>query len=130
MRRLAWSLMLWCLVTTGALAEVVDTWRFSSPEVQDRALAISGRLRCPQCQNQSLLESTAPVAVAMRHQVFAMAEQGKSEQEITGYMTERYGDFVRYQPPWRGAALVLWLFPPLLLVALAVALWRYHRRRQ
>lgn len=130
MKQLTRAIALWCLLAAGALAQVVDTWHFTSPEVQARALAIAGRLRCPQCQNQSLLESTAPVAVTMRHRVFGMTEQGKSEREIVGYMTERYGDFVRYQPPRRGAALALWLLPPLLLAVLGVALWRYHRRRQ
>ena len=89
---------------------------------------MAASLRCPQCQNQNLLESTAPVAVTMRHTVFSMAEQGKTPVEIVDFMTSRYGDFVRYQPPLRGAAWVLWLLPPLLLVVLMAGLWCWHRR--
>ncbi|EBU3113659.1 heme lyase NrfEFG subunit NrfE, partial [Salmonella enterica subsp. enterica] len=80
-------------------AQVVDTWTFANPQQQEKALSIASQLRCPQCQNQNLLESNAPVAVSMRHQVYSMVAEGKSEAEITAWMTDRYGDFVRYNPP-------------------------------
>ncbi len=57
--------------------------RFDNPQQQEKALSIAGQLRCPQCQNQNLLESNAPVAVSMRHQVYSMVAEGKSEAEIT-----------------------------------------------
>ncbi len=120
--------LLWLILQGQAVAAVVDTWAFSSPEVQRRALSVAASLRCPQCQNQNLLESTAPVAVTMRHTVFSMTEQGKTSAEIVDFMTARYGDFVRYQPPLRGVAWGLWLLPPLLLLALMTGLWRWHRR--
>ncbi len=62
---------------------VVDTQRFDNPQQQEKALSIASQLRCPQCQNQNLLESNAPVAVSMRHQVYSMVAEGKSEAEIT-----------------------------------------------
>lgn len=62
---------------------VVDTWTFANPQQQEKALSIASQLRCPQCQNQNLLESNAPVAVSMRHQVYSMVAEGKSEAEIT-----------------------------------------------
>ncbi|NDJ57902.1 heme lyase NrfEFG subunit NrfF [Enterobacteriaceae bacterium 4M9] len=120
--------LLWLALQGLAVAAVVDTWAFSSPEVQKQALSVAASLRCPQCQNQNLLESTAPVAVTMRHTVFSMTEQGKTPAEIVDFMTARYGDFVRYQPPLRGVAWVLWLLPPLLLLALMMGLWRWRRR--
>ncbi len=57
--------------------------RFDNPQQQEKALSIASQLRCPQCQNQNLLESNAPVAVSMRHQVYSMVAEGKSEAEIT-----------------------------------------------
>ncbi|WP_431223333.1 cytochrome c-type biogenesis protein CcmH [Serratia sp. L9] len=121
------ALLLWASITLPLAAQIVDTWAFSTPEIQAKALAVAGQIRCPQCQNQSLLESNAPAAVAMRHEVFAMTEQGKTADEIMGFMTERYGNFVRYQPAVEVPTLVLWGLPPLMLGAIALVLWRRRR---
>ncbi|VED38174.1 formate-dependent nitrite reductase complex subunit [Escherichia coli] len=112
-----------------ARAQVVDTWQFANPQQQEQALNIASQLRCPQCQNQNLLESNAPVAVSMRHQVYSMVEEGKSEVEIIGWMTERYGDFVRYNPPLTGQTLVLWALPVVLLLLMILILWRVRAKR-
>ncbi|EFH6969209.1 heme lyase NrfEFG subunit NrfF [Escherichia coli] len=117
------------LFTCFARAQVVDTWQFANPQQQEQALNIASQLRCPQCQNQNLLESNAPVAVSMRHQVYTMVEEGKSEVEIIGWMTERYGDFVRYNPPLTGQTLVLWALPVVLLLLMALILWRVRAKR-
>ena len=110
-------------------AQVVDTWRFENPQQQEQALSIASQLRCPQCQNQNLLESNAPVAVSMRHQVYSMVAEGKSEAEITTWMTERYGDFVRYNPPLNEQTLLLWALPCLLLLLVGVVVWRVRIRQ-
>ncbi|MBN3064690.1 heme lyase NrfEFG subunit NrfF [Pectobacterium aquaticum] len=110
-------------------AQVVDTWAFSSQAQRQEAMAIAGELRCPQCQNQSLLESNSPVAVSMRHEVFSMVEQGKSKSDIMAFMNQRYGDFVQYNPPMKMQTGILWLTPLLLLLAIAVIAWRVIRRQ-
>lgn len=112
-----------------ARAQVVDTRQFANPQQQEQALNIASQLRCPQCQNQNLLESNAPVAVSMRHQVYSMVAEGKSEVEIIGWMTERYGDFVRYNPPLTGQTLVLWALPVVLLLLMILILWRVRAKR-
>lgn len=117
-------------VAFAAHAQVVDTWRFENPQQQEKALFIAGQLRCPQCQNQSLLESNAPVAVSMRHQVYSMVAEGKSEREITAWMTARYGDFVRYNPPLNEQTLLLWALPSVLLLLMAVVIWRVRARQR
>ncbi|ELC7076463.1 heme lyase NrfEFG subunit NrfF [Salmonella enterica] len=109
------------LITFATHAQVVDTWRFDNPQQQEKALSIASQLRCPQCQNQNLLESNAPVAVSMRHQVYSMVAEGKSEAEITAWMTDRYGDFVRYNPPLNEQTLLLWALPCLLLLLVGAA---------
>ena len=116
-------------ITFATHAQVVDTWRFENPQQQEQALSIASQLRSPQCQNQNLLESNAPVAVSMRHQVYTMVEEGKSEVEIIDWMTERYGDFVRYNPPLTGQTLVLWALPVVLLLLMALILWRVRAKR-
>ena len=122
-------LILLLLFTCFARAQVVDTWQFATPQQQQQALNIASQLRCPQCQNQNLLESNAPVAVSMRHQVYSMVAEGKNEVEIIGWMTERYGDFVRYNPPLTGQTLVLWALPVVLLLLMALILWRVRAKR-
>ncbi|HAU5662109.1 TPA: heme lyase NrfEFG subunit NrfF [Citrobacter freundii] len=116
-------------ITFSTHAQVVDTWTFANPQQQEQALSIASQLRCPQCQNQNLLESNAPVAVSMRHQVYSMVAEGKSEAEITTWMTERYGDFVRYNPPLNEQTLLLWALPCLLLLLVGVVVWRVRRRQ-
>ena len=111
-------------------AQVVDTWRFANPQQQEKALFIASQLRCPQCQNQNLLESNAPVAVSMRHQVYSMVEEGKNEAEITAWMTARYGDFVRYNPPLNEQTLLLWALPCVLLLLMGVVIWRVRSRQR
>ncbi|WP_105263465.1 MULTISPECIES: heme lyase NrfEFG subunit NrfF [unclassified Escherichia] len=112
-----------------AHAQVVDTWQFANLQQQELALNIASQLRCPQCQNQNLLESNAPVAVSMRHQVYKMVAEGKSKAEIVGWMTERYGDFVRYNPPLTSQTLLLWALPVVLLLLMALILWRVRGKR-
>ncbi|KGA33725.1 nitrite reductase [Pectobacterium brasiliense] len=121
--------LLFMLLAFSVPAQVVDTWAFSSQAQRQEAMAIAGELRCPQCQNQSLLESNSPVAVSMRHEVFSMVEQGKSKSDIMAFMNQRYGDFVQYNPPMKMQTGILWFTPLLLLLAIAVIAWRVMRRQ-
>ncbi len=114
-------ILLFLFVAYTVKAQIVDTWQFSSPEQQEYSLQIASQLRCPQCQNQNLLESNAPTAVSMRHQVFKMVEEGKTESQVMAYMTDRYGDFVLYNPPLSAGTLLLWGLPPTTFIL--VILW-------
>lgn len=122
-------LLLLVLMAARVQAQIVDTQGFATVQQQEKALSIARQLRCPQCQNQNLLESNAPVAVSMRHQVYAMVAEGKNEEEITSWMTQRYGDFVLYNPPVKPQTLILWGLPWLLLSAVAAILWRVITRQ-
>lgn len=122
MRKLAWVVLL--LLAPLCRAQLVDTWVFDSPRQQQQALKVAGQLRCPQCQNQSLLESNAPVAVSMRHEVYALTQQGKSEAQIMAFMTARYGEFVRYNPRLQRETGILWFTPLALLLGIGMGmLW-------
>ena len=91
-----------------------------SVDFQEKVKSISAELRCLVCQNQTIADSNASLAVDLRNQVSRMLRQGKSEQEIKQYMVERYGDFVLYDPPVKERTWALW-FGPFLLLALAIA---------
>ena len=94
----------------------VELFEFENPDQQQRAIALAKTLRCPQCQNQNLIESNSPIAKDLRLVVFNMVKAGKSNHEITQYMTERFGEFVLYKPAMSVSNLLLWLLPSLLFL--------------
>jgi len=96
---------------------LIETYDFSTPELEARYQQLSEELRCPKCQNQNIADSNAPIAQDLRKLLHQQLEQGATNEEILDYMVARYGEFVRYRPRFGGAALVLWLAPALLLVA-------------
>lgn len=101
---------------TPALANV----QLENPAQEARALKLMQNLRCIQCQSQSIHDSDAPIAEAMRSEVRTRIAAGQSDAEIEGWLIGRYGDWVSFAPPVRGTGLMLWLAPLLLLGA---ALW-------
>ena len=94
----------------------VELFEFESPNQQQRAISLAKSLRCPQCQNQNLIESNSPIAKDLRLVVFNMVKAGKSNNEITQYMTERFGEFVLYKPAMSASTLLLWLLPIVLFL--------------
>lgn len=118
------------LVFNVAQAEMVDTFQFHNEADRIRAVNLAKSLRCPQCQNQNLVESNATTAYKLRLEVYEMVNQRKSDQEIIDTMTQRFGHFVNYQPPFNPQTWLLWGFPiGLLVVLLGAILWRtYHRK--
>ncbi|MBL0597470.1 heme lyase NrfEFG subunit NrfF [Aeromonas jandaei] len=106
-------------LSLGALASGVDTYQFRHPELQNRAHELARALRCPQCQNQNLVESNSPIARDLRLEVYRWVDEGQSDEQVIARMTERFGDFVRYDPPFKGSTALLW-GGPLLLLALAL----------
>jgi cytochrome c-type biogenesis protein CcmH len=93
-------------------------------------MALSNELRCLVCQNQTIADSSAPLAEDLRNQVREKMRQGASDSQIIDFMVERYGDFVLYRPPFKATTLLLWFGPLLLLAAgAAVLLHRLRHRR-
>jgi cytochrome c-type biogenesis protein CcmH len=88
----------------------------ANPELEKRVQAISEELRCLVCQNQTIADSHADLAIDLKNQVRDMLAQGKSNKEVTDYMVQRYGDFVLYRPPVKNTTWLLWFGPFLLLI--------------
>ena len=127
------ALALW-LALFAALAPMPAAAREAAPATADPVLEahvmrISNELRCLVCQNETIAASHADLAVDLRNQVREMLRQGRSEAEIMSYMTDRYGDFVRYRPPVKPTTWVLWYGPAALLVGGVAALVLVLRRR-
>ena len=101
----------------------------ADPVAEKRLLKLSEELRCLVCQNQNIADSNAELAQDLRREIRTMIGAGKSDKEIIDFMVVRYGDFVLYRPPVKGATLLLWGGPLVLLALGLFALVRYQRRR-
>lgn len=116
-------------LSSSLSAEMVDTFQFHSDEARIRAVSLAKSLRCPQCQNQNLVESNATQAYALRLEVYELVNQGKSNDEIVQMMVSRFGQFVSYQPQLNSQTWALWGMPFLLLLGLIGAIiWRVKKR--
>ncbi|SFG44701.1 Cytochrome C biogenesis protein [Duganella sp. CF458] len=102
----------------------------STTALEARTMALAGELRCLVCQNQSLADSHAPLALDLRDQIQRQLAQGRSEQQVVDFMVQRYGDFVLYEPPLNPSTALLWFGPLLLLAAGVVALRGFWRSKQ
>lgn len=92
-------------------------------------MSIAAELRCLVCQNQTIADSNADLAKDLRRQIREMLVAGKTDREVLDFMTQRYGDFVLYRPPFNPATALLWAGPALLAVGGGAALlWSLRRR--
>lgn len=99
--------------------------QLADPVEEARATALMENLRCIQCQGQSIHDSDAPIAAAMRHEVRTRVAAGESNAAIEQWLKRRYGDWISFSPPAKGIGLLLWGLP---LVFLLLALWIARRR--
>jgi cytochrome c-type biogenesis protein CcmH len=111
-------------VAREALPESAD------PVLEKRVVKLTSDLRCLVCQNQSLADSHADLAIDLKNQVRAQMLAGKSDAEIRDYMVARYGDFVLYDPPFKARTVLLWAGPFLLMLIGLGGLAIYLRGRR
>ena len=102
---------------------------FSAPAKQELYESITAETRCLVCQNNTLADSTAPLAVDLRREIRKQVDEGKDETQIKDFLVERYGDFVLYKPRFRSWNLILWLGPVVLLLVGAIAVRTIVRKR-
>lgn len=121
--------LLLVFISFSVQAEMVDTFQFNSVEDRVRAVELAKSLRCPQCQNQNLVESNSPIAYDLRIEVYQMINEGKTNQQIIEVMTSRFGNFVLYQPPFQWTTALLWGLPFGLILLGLLLMWRYLQQR-
>ena len=119
--------LIFLFVSVNAIAEMVDTFEFHNQADRTRAVELAKSLRCPQCQNQNLVESNSPIAYDLRIEVYNMVNEGKTNQQIIDSMTSRFGNFVNYKPPFQWNTALLWLLPIGLLLAAFGLIWSSSR---
>lgn len=119
------ALLLLALASFGAdRAGATTEPTLLDPVAQRRLVDLSAQLRCLVCQNQSIAESNAELAVDLRNQINEQIRAGKTDGEIVDFMITRYGDFVLYRPPFKATTALLWIGPTALLLLAVFAFYR------
>jgi cytochrome c-type biogenesis protein CcmH len=101
----------------------------ADPDLEKRVMSLAEELRCLVCQNQTLADSHAELAIDLKNQVREKLASGMSDKQVVDYMVERYGDFVLYRPPVKTTTWLLWFGPFILLVGGVALLWYKLSRR-
>jgi cytochrome c-type biogenesis protein CcmH len=122
----SWLLLCYLFLTVPAQQPTAP----EDPELEKRVANLSKELRCLVCQNETLADSQAGLAIDLRNQVREQMKAGKSDKEIVAFLTARYGDFVLYRPPVRPTTYLLWFGPFAMLVIGLWVLYRYVKKRR
>ncbi|HZX81505.1 MAG TPA: cytochrome c-type biogenesis protein [Lysobacter sp.] len=119
------------LIAGTALAQVADRrpLQFQSELEETRFRSLTHELRCVMCQNQSIADSDAQIAVDLRREILELIREGRSDDEIRRFLVDRYGEFVLYRPHVGPATWLLWFGPVLVLLAGGGLVWRVVRQR-
>ena len=124
-------LMLACLMVLPHRAQAVEPGEaLSDPRLEQRARKLSAELRCLVCQNQSIDDSNAPLAKDLRLLVRERLSKGETDEQVLGFIVDRYGEFVLLRPPFGMHTLLLWLAPLLALLATIYGFGRYIRMQR
>jgi cytochrome c-type biogenesis protein CcmH len=99
------------------------------PQLEERVTNLSTELRCLVCQNQTIADSHAPLAIDLKNQIRDQLKAGNSDDQVRDYMVKRYGDFVLYNPPLKATTSFLWFGPFLLIIAGFIGLFYTLKKR-
>ncbi|OGA12774.1 MAG: hypothetical protein A3H33_09365 [Betaproteobacteria bacterium RIFCSPLOWO2_02_FULL_65_20] len=117
------------IFTLGGTARAAESLTTESA-LEKRVTTLAQDLRCLVCQNQTIADSNAPLAIDLKNQIREKIGQGMSNDQIVDYMVQRYGDFVLYRPPVKATTIALWFGPAAILLLGLVVLFRYLARRR
>ena len=118
------------VLTPTANAVKIEFHSFENKQQEKLYLQLIAELRCVKCQNQNLAESNAELASDMREKTYEMVRKGGSRADVVKYMTDRYGDFVLYKPPFKAQTLLLWIGPPVFLLLSLFMLFKLIRNQK
>jgi len=127
--RRALAALLLAFASTWACGQASEVAR-PDPVTEQRLKDLAEELRCLVCQNQTIADSNATLALDLRNQIREQIRAGRSDDQIRAYMVERYGDFVLYKPPFKASTAILWLAPAILLAIGALVFWTVVKRRR
>ena len=104
------------LNSTEVIEDITSFENVTGVTGQERFQSLTNELRCMVCQNQTIAESNAGLAVDLKKQVAKQINEGKTDDQILNFMEERYGEFVLYNPPVSFENSLLWLTPFVVLI--------------
>ena len=116
-------------VRPAGIEGVDENGQLKDHALQTRFERIAAELRCLVCQNETIADSNADLAIDLRQQVREMLVDGKSDDAIFDFMTNRYGEFVRFKPPLEFKTAFIWGAPFVMLVLGGVIIYRVLRHR-
>jgi len=122
--------LLFGLILAGSVLAKEAPPAVPDPALEKRAMALAEELRCLVCQNQTIADSHAELAIDLKNQIREKLKAGMSEEQILQFMVARYGDFVLYKPPVKATTVPLWFGPFALMFAALAGLFYYLRRRR
>jgi cytochrome c-type biogenesis protein CcmH len=125
----AWLLLALLTIAGAVAAQAIDPLPFRDHAEELRFQHLTSELRCLVCQDENLADSNADFARDLRHKVFELMQQGKSDAQIKQYLVDRYSDFVLYDPPLNIRTWLLWFGPLLILIAGGFAVGYTIRKR-
>lgn len=120
-------LMFSCVLSVNAAIEV---YQFDDESQEERFNTLIDQLRCPMCLNSNLSGSDAPIAADLRAEIYEQILDGRSNDEIIDFLTQRYGDFINYRPPLNSGTVLLWFGPLILLLVGFLIVWRLGKNSQ
>jgi cytochrome c-type biogenesis protein CcmH len=124
------SLLLLCSVCVFSAQAAIEVYEFDDDSQQQRFNDLSDQLRCPMCLNSNLSGSDAPIAADLRAEIYEQILDGRSNEQIIEFMTQRYGDFINYRPPLNSGTFLLWFGPLILLLTGLLVVWRMGKNSQ
>ena len=127
-RLLAWSLVVLTAPFAAGAREAPPVGQ--DPVIEQRMMALAEELRCLVCQNQTLADSHADLAVDLRQEIRELMQKGQSDEQVKRYLVARYGAFVLYRPPLKATTWLLWFGPAVLLVGGLATLYLVLLRRR
>lgn len=127
-RRVLFVALLLCLSFSAAAREAQPS--AADPVLEERVMNLSKELRCLVCQNETLADSRADLAVDLRGQIREQMKAGKTDREIITYLTDRYGKFILYNPPVDPTTYLLWFGPFIFLLGGLFVLFGYLKQRR
>jgi cytochrome c-type biogenesis protein CcmH len=122
--------LLFGLILAGSVLAKEAPPAVPDPALEKRVMALAEELRCLVCQNQTIADSHAELAIDLKNQIREKLKAGMSEEQILQFMVARYGDFVLYKPPVKATTVPLWFGPFALLFAALAGLFYYLLRRR
>jgi cytochrome c-type biogenesis protein CcmH len=132
MKKLLSLLLLGLLLgnTTLQATTTLESYKFSNQQDEQRFKSLIAQLRCLVCQNESLADSDAELAHDLRQEVYEMMLAGKTNQQVTDFLVQRYGDFVLYNPPVKPSTWLIWFGPFVVLLIAVLLLFRALRHQR